>query len=296
MSTRAAAALLGLLVLAGCGRFRFQTSSDTDAGVLPNRAPEILGIDDQVVYVGEELAVTLSATDEDGDTLVWTAEGLPAGATFDAQTQVFRWRPTEAQLGLFEPVITVTDDGTPELSSTLQLSLTVRQALVRVRVSAMLGDEPSSLSSTSHPDLFVLAPGIASASLSVTNASLNKPVDAAGTFRAALAPVPPAPEAGYIELTVTPDTGESVAIERVLFTTSARFASNPSGIELRTSVDGFATVVLAVPLDVERATVAPVASPPSGEALVLRWVATSNFGDFGGGQAGFSTADLILER
>ena len=58
-----------------------------------NRAPELGAIGDQTVSEGSSLSFTVSATDADGDTLTYSASGLPAGASFNPATRAFSWTP-----------------------------------------------------------------------------------------------------------------------------------------------------------------------------------------------------------
>ncbi len=44
-------------------------------------------------------------------TVTYSVTGLPAGASFDAETAMFSWRPTFAQAGTFQMTFTATDDG-----------------------------------------------------------------------------------------------------------------------------------------------------------------------------------------
>ena len=58
-----------------------------------NRAPQLAAIGTQSVDEGQELKLTLSGSDPDGDTLSFSASGLPTGASFDPSTRVFAWTP-----------------------------------------------------------------------------------------------------------------------------------------------------------------------------------------------------------
>ncbi|MDD4954221.1 MAG: putative Ig domain-containing protein, partial [Candidatus Omnitrophica bacterium] len=74
-----------------------------------NRAPEFSGLGDKTVAAGGSLTFTISATDPDGDTLAYTASGLPTGANFNANTQTFSWSPTLSQRGDYPVTFSVTD-------------------------------------------------------------------------------------------------------------------------------------------------------------------------------------------
>ena len=59
---------------------------------------------------GTELAFTLSASDPDGGPLIYSATGLPAGATLALATGAFSWTPTYTQAGEHEVTFTATTD------------------------------------------------------------------------------------------------------------------------------------------------------------------------------------------
>ena len=52
-----------------------------------NRAPVLAAIGNKSVAENALLTFTLSATDADGDTVTYSATGLPTGATFNATTR-----------------------------------------------------------------------------------------------------------------------------------------------------------------------------------------------------------------
>lgn len=61
--------------------------------------PVLDAVGDRAVAEAQLLAFTLHATDPDADPVAYEADGLPAGATLDAATGAFSWRPTYAQAG-----------------------------------------------------------------------------------------------------------------------------------------------------------------------------------------------------
>lgn len=79
-----------------------------------NHAPVLAPINNQVVAEGGTLSFVVSASDQDNDQLSYSAVNLPAGATFNPQTQQFNWTPSYNQAGNYENVeFTVTDNGNP---------------------------------------------------------------------------------------------------------------------------------------------------------------------------------------
>ncbi|MDY6933575.1 MAG: DUF2341 domain-containing protein [Spirochaetota bacterium] len=92
-----------------------------------NRPPVLDPIGDSIVTEGELLEFIITASDPDaGNTLTYTAENLPLGADFDADTQVFSWIPDNTQSGIYPDILfTVSDDGFPELTDSEVITITV---------------------------------------------------------------------------------------------------------------------------------------------------------------------------
>lgn len=77
--------------------------------VLVNQPPVLTPIGNKEVFNGSTLSFTLSATDGDGQTLTYSASGLPAGATLNPTTGAFSWTPTLAQVGAHPVTFSVSD-------------------------------------------------------------------------------------------------------------------------------------------------------------------------------------------
>ena len=88
-----------------------------------NRPPVLAAIGDQSVTEGETLTFTVSATDEDGDTLTYGASGLPTGATFDPATRTFSWTPGYDQAGSYAAVQFTVSDAQAEDSESLTITV-----------------------------------------------------------------------------------------------------------------------------------------------------------------------------
>jgi M6 family metalloprotease-like protein/uncharacterized repeat protein (TIGR01451 family) len=73
-----------------------------------NRPPVLNPIGDKTINEGQLLEFTISATDPDGDSLTYSATGLPSGASFSAQK--FSWTPNFTQAGSYSVTFKV-DDG-----------------------------------------------------------------------------------------------------------------------------------------------------------------------------------------
>ena len=73
--------------------------------------PPTLDVADHQVSIGSELDFSLGGYDpDDGDTLVYSASGLPAGASLNAQTGRVRWVPAPGQSGDHHVRVRVSDD------------------------------------------------------------------------------------------------------------------------------------------------------------------------------------------
>ncbi|MEA1986077.1 MAG: Ig-like domain-containing protein [Candidatus Marinimicrobia bacterium] len=79
-----------------------------------NHPPEISSnISDTTILENNSLVLNIEATDIDNDSLTWTSENLPTGATFiDNQngTATFTWLPNFEQSGLYENITLIVSD------------------------------------------------------------------------------------------------------------------------------------------------------------------------------------------
>jgi hypothetical protein len=76
-----------------------------------NRAPVLGAIGNRTVAEGGTLSFTVAATDPDGNTLTYSASGLPSGASFDPATRTFSWTPAYDQAGTYNNVHFQVSDG-----------------------------------------------------------------------------------------------------------------------------------------------------------------------------------------
>jgi signal peptidase len=104
--------------------------------------PVLNPIGDKSGIEGELLQFTVSATDPNGDPLIYSASNLPSGATFNGQT--FSWTPTPGQAGTYSNVhfevsdgkytdfenitITVTEMPPPEITDVNAINITQNSA------------------------------------------------------------------------------------------------------------------------------------------------------------------------
>ncbi|MFO0444029.1 MAG: putative Ig domain-containing protein, partial [Betaproteobacteria bacterium] len=76
-----------------------------------NRAPVIDPVANLVLAEGDTLELRLKASDDDGQPVTLLLRNLPAGARFDAQSQVLSWTPGYAQAGDYTDIVVVASDG-----------------------------------------------------------------------------------------------------------------------------------------------------------------------------------------
>jgi hypothetical protein len=93
-----------------------------------NTAPALGTLVDQTITATSNLTFTASATDVDvpAQTLTFSLDpGAPTGASLNPSTAVFSWTPTLAQTGTYQVAVRVTDSGSPALSASQTISITV---------------------------------------------------------------------------------------------------------------------------------------------------------------------------
>ncbi len=91
-----------------------------------NTPPILTPIGNRVVYEGDLLEFTVSATDPDGDNLTYSATNIPTGASFNETTGVFTWYTTYDNAGNYLDVeFTVMDNGEPMMLDVELITITV---------------------------------------------------------------------------------------------------------------------------------------------------------------------------
>jgi hypothetical protein len=85
------------------------------APVFDALAPQISGQEAQ------PLQISVNATDTDGDRLVYWADHLPAGASFDPVQHILNWTPAYGQAGTYPGVTFVVSDGVQQVTETTTL-------------------------------------------------------------------------------------------------------------------------------------------------------------------------------
>jgi hypothetical protein len=93
---------------------------------LPDNNPPLLHfIGDKTLWVEQPFSFTISATDREGDLIVYSASNLPPGAGFDTNTGTFSWTPIPGQAGVYPGVRFEVSDG--EYKTFEEITLTVNE-------------------------------------------------------------------------------------------------------------------------------------------------------------------------
>ncbi len=87
-----------------------------------NRPPVLATIGNKSVNANSALSFSISATDADGDTITYSAQNLPTGATFVGQT--FSWTPNTSQAGSYQ-VTFIASDGNAQDSETITITVSI---------------------------------------------------------------------------------------------------------------------------------------------------------------------------
>jgi hypothetical protein len=88
-----------------------------------NQAPVLSPIGSKSAFANDILAFSVSATEPDGDTITYSATGLPSGATFTSQS--FSWAPTPSQVGSYQVTFAASDG---QLQDSEAITITVYAA------------------------------------------------------------------------------------------------------------------------------------------------------------------------
>ncbi|MBV7328603.1 hypothetical protein KFU94_10140 [Chloroflexi bacterium TSY] len=93
-----------------------------------NTPPVLAPIPNQTVNEGENLSVTLTASDADGDNLTFTSSNLPTGAILantGTTSATLTWQTDFNDAGVYVVDVMVEDQGTPPASASSSLTITV---------------------------------------------------------------------------------------------------------------------------------------------------------------------------
>ena len=92
-----------------------------------DRPPTLSAIGNKSIRDGMTLTFTVSAIDDNGDALTYSASNLPTGATFNAATRTFSWTPSYSQIGVYTGIRFQVSDG--KLTDFEDITITVDSAL-----------------------------------------------------------------------------------------------------------------------------------------------------------------------
>lgn len=88
-----------------------------------NQAPILNPIGSKSVNEGSLLQFNISATDANGDSLTYSADNLPAGASFNGSTRTFGWTPNFSQAGIYSVTFNVIDGKGGSDSETIAITV-----------------------------------------------------------------------------------------------------------------------------------------------------------------------------
>lgn len=90
------------------------------------QAPVLSPIGDKTVTERKLLSFAVSVVDPDSEVFTWQVVNLPAGASFNGETQQFSWKPSFGQAGQYQ-VDFIVSDGCLEASETITITVNKRQ-------------------------------------------------------------------------------------------------------------------------------------------------------------------------
>jgi hypothetical protein len=124
----------------------FATTTFSINVAMTNRPPTITTVPTQNVKVGQALSLTVSASDPDQpqQTITYSLDTPPTGASIGASSGVFTWTPTSAQVGTNKITVRVTDNGQPVLSATANFDVVVtEQATITIDATMNANGSPN---------------------------------------------------------------------------------------------------------------------------------------------------------
>jgi VCBS repeat-containing protein len=105
-----------------------------------NLAPKVSVIGNKTIDEETPLTFTVEATDADlpKNTLTFSLQNAPVGASINPSNGVFTWTPNESQgAGDYPITIVVTDNGSPSLSATQTVNIHVNEVNIAPRLNAI---------------------------------------------------------------------------------------------------------------------------------------------------------------
>lgn len=121
---------------------------------LPESQPPVLSsIDNQIVEVGRDITLALTATDPNNDTISFSAQPLPLpdGATLDGETGEFKFKPTSDQAGSTISVTFIASDGVLIDTETVSFTIPNVDTAATTRFTGRLLDANATEQGTTTP-------------------------------------------------------------------------------------------------------------------------------------------------
>jgi len=137
---------------------------DVDPG--ENLPPNFTAVNDQSVIEGNTLEFKVAARDPECGAMVYSASGLPAGASFDPNTQIFSWATADGDAGEYEIDFTADDGVNPP--ATERVIITVKGAVPPLtapcesEISQYLGNSDTGAADIGTADLDTVTVSLAS--------------------------------------------------------------------------------------------------------------------------------------
>ncbi|HOS98075.1 MAG TPA: putative Ig domain-containing protein [Deltaproteobacteria bacterium] len=144
----------------------------------PNLPPEFDTPGTQRVQEGKTLRFAVHASDPDGDAVTYQAMSLPPGATFNASTGLFTWRPTYNQAGTYVIRFEATDDSNPPQTSSVDVTFVVANTNRSPVVEVPEGVQQVGIAGTLQFTVSATDPD----GNALTYAAANLPRDPGGTY------------------------------------------------------------------------------------------------------------------
>ncbi|MEM2897317.1 MAG: Ig domain-containing protein [Candidatus Bathyarchaeia archaeon] len=103
-----------------------------------NSPPILESIEDRIATEGSRLTFILNASDPDGDSLTFSASGLPAGASFDPSTRTFYWMPSSGDAGSHSVTFAVSDSKDGADSETITVNVISKEQELEGSINALI--------------------------------------------------------------------------------------------------------------------------------------------------------------
>ncbi len=110
-----AIAIIGIL-LSACLTEVASESASSDGGTAGNSPPQISGSPDDTAVVGNRYVFSPSASDADGDTLLFSMTGRPSWMNFDSTSGAISGTPGAGDVGVYRDIVIDVSDGTDNAS------------------------------------------------------------------------------------------------------------------------------------------------------------------------------------